>query len=319
MGTVTAEKSVKERPAFTDKIAFVVPTKDRPDDLRRMLASVQVQSVHPDQIIIVDASRDPAESITGEFPPLKIDYVHVYPPSLSRQRNAGMQHLRASTTLAGYLDDDLVLEKGALESMLSFWEAAPDDVGGAAFNIMNERQPYGTWLKAPFLIDSRKRGVVLPSGYHTMICPVSETIYVRWIFGGATVWRKEVIDEFSYDEWFEGTGYLEDVDYSYRVGHKYKLAIVAGARVQHLSPPIRRDRNYLLGKWQVVNRLYFVRKHRELSEGLCYWALIGQLLINLGKPFVELDLKLLDRVLGNLAGLFSDLVGKTPSTSGTLK
>jgi len=171
-------------PVFSNKIAFVVPTKDRPDDLRRMLKSIQAQSVHPDQLIIVDGSTVPMENLSEEFPDLTVEYVRVYPPSLSRQRNAGMERLSASITLAGYLDDDLVLEEGALEAMLSYWEQAGADVGGAVFNIIDVRRPYGTWLKWLFLMDCWRRGAILRSGYHTMICPVSETTYVQWIFGG---------------------------------------------------------------------------------------------------------------------------------------
>ena len=70
-------------PAFTNSIAFVVPTKDRPHDLRRMLKSVQDQSVHPDQIVIVDGSTNPVADVASEFPDLKIEYVRCYPPSLS--------------------------------------------------------------------------------------------------------------------------------------------------------------------------------------------------------------------------------------------
>ena len=54
---------------------------------------------------------------------------------------------------------------------------------------------------------------------------------------------------------FKETGYLEDVDYSYRVGRKYRLAVVAEAGVDHLSGSITGRKNFLLGKWQVMNRL----------------------------------------------------------------
>jgi len=306
-------------PVFRNKIAFVVPTKDRPDDLRRMLKSVQVQSVHPEHLIIVDGSTVPMENLSEEFPDLNIEQVRVYPPSLSRQRNAGMERIGVSITLAGYLDDDLVLEDGALEAMLSFWEQASPNVGGAVFNIIDVRRPYGTWLKSLFLMDSWRRGAILRSGYHTMICPVSETTHVQWLFGGATVWRREVIDNFSYDEWFGGTGFLEDVDYSYRVGRTYKLVAVAHARVQHLSPPVKRDKNFLLGQWQVINRLYFVRKYADLSTVLCYWALFGQLLINTGKSFVSVDAALFQRALGNVSGIATVIKGKPERIGGTMK
>ena len=300
-------------------MAFVVPTKDRPRDLHRMLGSVASQSCLPDRMIIVDGGDETVEEVTREFPTLNIQYIRVYPPSLSKQRNAGIDMLDPSMTLAGYLDDDLVLEPGAMETMFTFWEKAPPDVGGARFNIVNEKLPRGVWIKSLFLIDSRERGTILPSGFHTSIGPVTENKYVRWLTGGVTLWRRQVIEEFSYDEWFAGTGSLEDVDYSYRVGRKYKLVVVAGARVQHLSYPIRKDRNYLLGKWQAINRMYFVKKNPELSLPRFYWAMWGQLLLNVAKSMAERDSVGLRRATGNLVGLFRLATGRIDTTGGILK
>ena len=75
---------------FSNRIAFVVPTKDRPDDLRRMLNSIEAQSVHPEEVIVVDGSKDSIEELVKEFPILRIKYVRCYPPSLAKQRNVGM-------------------------------------------------------------------------------------------------------------------------------------------------------------------------------------------------------------------------------------
>jgi glycosyltransferase involved in cell wall biosynthesis len=306
-------------PDFTNRLAFVVPTKDRPKDLRRMLASVANQSCLPDQIIIVDGGEETVDDAVKEFPTLNIRYLRVYPPSLSKQRNAGMAAIDSSITLAGYLDDDLVLEPGATEAMLTFLEEAPEDVGGARFNIITDHFPRAIWLKSLFLLDSRERGIILRSGHPTMIGPVAGNKYVRWLSGGATVWRRKAIKEFAYDEWFVGTGYLEDIDYSYRVGMKYKLAVVADARVQHLSYPVRKDRNYLLGKWQAVNRMYLVKKHEDFSVPLCYWSMLGQLLLNLGTGIWKRDSGPLRRAWGNLVGLLNVVQGRIERIPGTFK
>jgi len=306
-------------PVFSNRIAFVVPTKDRPDDLRRMLTSLQVQSVHPDQVIVVDGSENPIKDTLKEFPKLNIQYSRVYPPSLSRQRNVGIAAIEPGVTLAGHLDDDLVFKPGAMEAMLSFWESAPDDVGGARFNIITDDLPRIIWIKSLFLLESRKRGKVLRSGYQTAIGRVKNNMHVRWLSGGVTVWRRQVIEEFSYDEWFEGTGYLEDVDYSYRVGEKYKLAVVADAHVEHLTYPVLRDKNYLLGKWQAINRTYFVKKHKNLSLPLCYWSMIGELLLNCFTAFWRRDVGRLRRALGNCVGLLMVTTGPIPKIDGFFK
>ncbi len=310
---------VTSMPRYASTIAFVVPTKDRPDELKRMLASVQAQSVHPSQIIVVDGSTSPCEEIVGGFPGLTIVYLRVFPPSLSKQRNAGMAAVNSSVTLAGYLDDDLVLEQGAIEAMLRFWERAPEDVGGARFNIVNEELPRAIWIKSLFLLESRNRGAILPSGYQTSIGRVTKDTYVRWLSGGVTLWRRRVIDEFTYDEWFQGTGYLEDVDYSYSVGKKYRLAVVAEARVKHLTVPVRKDSNFVLGKWQAINRVYFVKKHDDFRLLMCYWSIFGEFLLNLLTAVKELDRPRLGRAWGNLVGIMCVAQGRLERVDGLLK
>ena len=75
--------------ATPHRIAFVVPTKDRPEDLRRMLASLAAQSRKADQIVVVDGSEPPVRHVVEEFPGIGIEYVRVFPPSLAQQRNGG--------------------------------------------------------------------------------------------------------------------------------------------------------------------------------------------------------------------------------------
>lgn len=303
------------------KLAIVVPTKDRPDELSRMLASVSAQTRRPDQIVVVDGSKPDIRAVVEAFPELRIDYVQVYPPSLSQQRNAGMREVRSEMTLAGYLDDDLVLEPDAVENMLHFWEHAPPQFGGAAFAITNAPRP--SWLAAKHLfgIDGPVPGRMLRSGFPATIVCAGHDIETDWLYGGATIWRREVIDRFPYDEWFLGTGFMEDVDFSYSVRASYRLAVVARARVAHYSAPTRSDRERLLGTWQVVNRMYFVRKHahRGLSLPSAWLANVGLALLNTASALARFNRAYWRRAQGNLAGIASELRGKRERIAGHLK
>jgi GT2 family glycosyltransferase len=233
-----------------------------------------------------------------------------------------MDAVDPAATLAGYVDDDLVFEPGSVEAMLRFWEDAGPDVGGAGFNIVNMRPRRVFLLERLFLQASRRRGRFLRSGYETplWVGPVRGVEWVRWLNGGATIWRRTITKEIPYDEWFEGTGYLEDVDFSYRVGERYRMALVGDACVQHLTTAIRRDRNYILGRWQAVNRMYFVRKHLdEFSLPLTYWALLGLPIFNVFLGIGTRDGAFLDRARGNCAGILRVLQGRLERSGGLLK
>jgi glycosyltransferase involved in cell wall biosynthesis len=302
------------------RLAFVVPTKDRPDDLRKMLSSLAAQTRKPDQVIVVDGSDPPVRDVVAQAGALPIEYVRVFPPSLARQRNAGMARL-GDVTLAGYLDDDIVLEPDAVQRMLEFWENAGRDVGGAAFTITNNPPPGALSLKQPLGIDHARPGRVLRSGFVSTITPQASDLETDWLYGGATVWRRDVIDSYPYDEWFVGTGFMEDIDFSYTVRERYRLFVVAGARLAHYSSPVRPDRQQLLGKWQIVNRMYVVRKHsaRGLSVAAAWYASLGLFFLNLAAAAVRLRRDPWNRARGNAAGMLSEIFGRREQIGGYLK
>ena len=314
---VEAERML-ESSAFC--LALVIPTKDRGEDLRRMLRSLVAQTRLPDQVIVVDGSRVEVSWCVAEFPELKIDYVRLLPPSLSAQRNAGMAVLRPEITHAGYLDDDVVLELDAVYEMALFWGTADSDIGGAAFNVVNGAGSIPSVIMQRIGVWSVGVGSVAPSGLVCEVGRVNNDIESDWLCGG-TVWRREVVDTYSYDNWFQGTGFMEDVDYSYGVRERYRLFVLAAARLAHFTPTVRPDRQFLFGKWQVVNRMYIVRKyrHRGLSLRKAWGVSLILLVANSVRGIFNRQPGLLDRSMGNLAGIVSELRGGSEPIGGFLK
>jgi len=300
-------------PQFKNKIAFVVATKDRPSELRRLLKNLETQSYKPDQIVIVEGSESPAEDPKKEFSTLKLDYLHSTPPSAARQRNVGIEMVSPDITLIGFLDDDVELEPDAIEIMMRYWENAPEQIAGTALNMVNHPQLYASRLKALKLTEkfgfySKKRGEVPASGFQTMIGNVSETINTRWLPTTAVIWHRRVFDEFRFDEWFSGYSYLEDLDFSYRVGRKNQLAVVADAKYFHYPALNGRGDDYSFGKREVVNRIYFVKKNEELSLFKCYMGLIIRMFISLTLSVREKQTSYLRRVRGNIGGLIISIM-----------
>ena len=302
-------------------LAFVIPTKDRGEDLRRMLRSLVAQTRLPDQVIVVDGSGVEVSWCVAEFPELNIDYVRLLPPSLSAQRNAGMAVLRPEITHAGYLDDDVVLELDAVYEMASFWGGAGLDVGGAAFNVVDGASSGSSALSWRSTVAGAGLGSIAPSGVVRELGEVQVNLETDWLCGGAQIWLREVIDNYSYDNWFQGTGLMEDVDYSYGVRECNRLFVVAAARLAHFTPPVRPDRQFLFGKWQVVNRMYIVRKyrHRGLSLLKAWGASLLLLVSNSVRGILYRQSGLWDRGLGNMAGIVSELRGGSEQIGGFIK
>ena len=295
-------------PILADRIAIVIPTIGRSDELRRMLRSLAQQTRLPDHVVIVDEAGE-GNTLAHEFPALSITVTTFPQGSASAKRNRGVQHVAPGIDLIGFMDDDIVLEPGAIEAMLIFWKNAPPDAGGTSCNWMNQPPRYASRLKSLRLVawlglyDARG-GLVMRSGFQTVIGIVSETRCVQWLPSGAAVYPRRILEEYSFDEWFHGYSYLEDLDFSYTLGKKYKLAVVANAQFHHYPSEIGRLDPYVFGKREVVNRLHFVRKHAELSPALCAFALAVRALMSIFLGVTRLERAHLRRAWGNLAAVF---------------
>lgn len=289
------------------KTSLIVATKDRPGDLRRLLESLRLQTVPPNEVIVVDASADPIESVVQRFPELKTRYLRHCPPSASAQRNVGIRACDPASTLIGFADDDTTFEKQAFQNMLSFWDIAAPDVLGASFNIRNYPPRSKAILKhsrvAEFLgLYSSRPGSVSPSGWQTVTGEVAETLFVQWLSSTAVLFRREVFDRVAFDEIFHSYSYLEDLDLSYSISRMGRLAIVAGAGYFHFPSQSGRIAARQFGRFEVRNRLYFVRKH-SLSISRCYWGLAIRMVMSLCSGVIQLSPALFARAFGNLQEL----------------
>jgi GT2 family glycosyltransferase len=293
--------------SFKNRIAFIIATKDRPEQMADLLKSLDSLTYKPDQIVVVDGSSRPIDPVLRSFPDLKPDYVRCFPPSLTKQRNAGLKAIQKEMTLIGFLDDDAVLESRSLEHMMDFWENEGKDAGGASFNMVNYPPLYAFRLKSLPMVRrmgfySSEQGRVLPSGFHTMIGYVKKNIRVDWLPNGACVWRREIFDRFRFDEWFLNYGYLEDLDFSYRVGLEYPLYVVSRAEYHHFPVAGGRLNEFRFGRQEVKNRLYFVRKHRKLSVLKCTGALLTRAFMSFFLFVRQGNSGYLKRVMGNISG-----------------
>ncbi len=293
---------------MTARIAFVVATKDRPEELRRLWESLLAQTRPPDEVVVVDASAAPSplSAPRPERPVLR--HVRSAVASAALQRNLGVDAVGPDVGLIGFLDDDAVLEEDAVEEMLRFFDAFGPELGGAGFNLTNHPAPAFSGIKRTPLVESlglyaRRRGAVTPSGFQTMIGTVEATAWTDWLPSTAAVWRREIFRGHRFDEWYSGYSYLEDLDFSYRAGRVYRLAVCAAARYRHLPAPGGRGSGYEFGIREVLNRVHFVRKHPELSLAKCRAALVARLLMSAAAGVRELEAAHLARAFGNAVGL----------------
>jgi hypothetical protein len=112
---------------------------------------------------------------------------------------------------------------------------------------------------------------------------------------------------FDYDKWFDGYGFLENVDYSYRVTQKYRLFVLGDSQCLHHSVGLGDTKQFIFGKQQIFNRLYFARKLNTFSPLAVYWATFGNILMNVIALIKNHNRSTLDRLFGKFVGLWAHL------------
>ena len=303
------------------KITIVICTKDRPKDMNSLLTSLKEQTSLPDDMIIIDGSDtpEPVEEVVYKFKDsLPLSYQTLRPTSLTRQRNEGISKVSSDTDWIGFLDDDLVLEKDAIENLRTFLDK-DKEVRGVGLIINNQEEKAPSLIRSLLLTDKSPGGVFTLSGLPASIRPVKDDLQVEWLYGGATFWHKSILNEVNYDEWFSGVGYSEDVDFSYRVAQKHKLMLHSRSRCWHYHHQTSKEKLIKLGTWQIVSWWYFISKTNSFNKVLVLYSMLGVMATNLLIGIVKPSSHRTRNALGNLKGLCVILFGNVKNHQGFQK
>lgn len=273
------------------KFSLIICTYQRPQALLRLLASVEKQRLYPDQLLIIDGSKDDrteTELARQEF--RNLEYYRVKPEErgLTRQRNYGLQHVKEALQIVCFLDDDIVLTPHYFRELIGTYENLPDAVGVGGY-ILDET----AWKKkgeAPVNYDEfehdgwvrklgsrnvlrKKLGLLsdqppgyMPessNGFSTGFLPPSGKVYpVEFFMGGVASYRRSLFDRITFSEYFEGYGLYEDMDFCLRASEVGQLYVNTGARLYHYHETGGRPNRYSYGKMVVRNGWYVWRvKH----------------------------------------------------------
>ena len=237
---------------------LVVCTRNRPDELARLLASVAEQRPLPAAIVVVDSSDDAASrqvvAVAAErWPVAAAAPRHCpAPPGLPRQRNVGID--ATVNDIVCFLDDDVVLEPGYFLAVgAAFAGDATGRLGGVGATSVDQPPRPRLWrIDALLGLDSVREGTVLRSGRNVRVYDMSPSSpaasfpaasspaapIVDWLPGLAMSFRRVVFAEVRPDPSFEFEG--EDVEFTYRVAQRWQLRVLPAARVRHLESGVGR-------------------------------------------------------------------------------
>lgn len=327
------------------KFSLIICTYMRPEPLLKLLQSVRMQNLYPDEILIIDGSTNNKTELVlkeNQFESLHYFLVDDHDRGLTKQRNFGINKVNNTTEVVCFLDDDTVLEPNYFENLLQTYNKFPDALGVGGY-IDNETK----WEKVvdnyipksnEFYFDGWKRKdgsrFVLrkklnldsdcPPGFSSSFShgrsvgflPPSDKIYqVEQLMGGVSSFRKSVFETFSFSTYFEGYGLYEDADFTLRVAKTGKLYLNTSAKLNHYHAASGRPNQYYYGKMVVRNGWYVwrVKNPNPIFKDRLKWHAITILLtiIRFNNTFTSSNKKeAFTESLGRIAGCWSLLFNK---------
>lgn len=252
----------------------VVATRNRPDPLRRTLASIALQDLRPTRLVVVDATPgeetlDVLQSFYGVLP---VEYLRAEVASAAKQRNQGADV--CNEPIIFFLDDDIDLEAHFFREILEVFTAdTSHQVGGVSGTIsnMNFREPRAVNRLLLRLClwhwGSRFGGRVIGPGVNFATELSDADQIADWIPSTACAYRRDAFLGHRFPA-FDGYSFAEDVHLSTHVGIHYKLLVAARARIFHhdLGASTHPDWR-ALGRSVVMNRLAICRLLCRVSVG----------------------------------------------------
>lgn len=326
------------------KFSLIICTYMRPHTISKLLGSVVNQTCYPDEILVVDGSKnnDTSDLLSAsDLKNLRYFLVSDQTRGLTKQRNFGVSKVSPDSEIVCFLDDDTVLEPKYFENILKVFREYPDAVGVGGLAINEGRwQPNTQGIESSathkvidgFVIAESSRTAlrnrlglgpgampgIMPEHSHgsTLSYPPTGKIYpVDLLIGLSMNFRKSVFDHIRFSTYFEGYGLYEDADFSVRAQKYGNNYVASGAHLHHFHDYAGRPNKYDYGKMVVRNGWYVWRvkyPHPSVKARLKWHAITWLLaIVRLSNAVIGPKRKeAFTESMGRISGWFSLIFNK---------
>ncbi|MFA6922755.1 MAG: glycosyltransferase [Bacteroidales bacterium] len=286
------------------KISVAIPTYKRINDLKECLDSILIQTILPVEVIVVDNENSPTtedainlEIKKFESKGIKLKYIaNTIENSLTVARNLGVKNTTGD--IVSFLDDDMVLYPEYYQEITRVFAMYPDALGVAGYPVIEFKQYEKAALLLINIISrlfyqnyySNNKFKLNPSLNPSMLLPgvkYKKNIFAncQWISGASTI-KKEVFNEFTYDEILKKYSWGDDHEFGYRIYKKYpnSLFFNLNAKYIHKVTQTGRASNKVSTYGIEVYHLYLFYKIMDntIKNKIIYaWSRIGKILFKI--------------------------------------
>jgi glycosyltransferase involved in cell wall biosynthesis len=292
------------------KISVVIPTRNRPHYMSRVLTTLQQQIRKAEEIIVIDSSdqMEYRQGLKEQFSSLPISWIQA-PASVCLQRNIGIRE--ASGDWIFLCDDDIELDQDYLAKLEEYSNVNPDCGAVAGCLLQNESGNWvsqypprnfgdllwrfafqlsvwgdlqsittSTWTKPILYMVKqfyRRRGNNVSLAGWPLITSWDQKYFQTKIYSlGANLIKREWLLNSPYDEVLDPSGIGDNYGVALGFPKKNAIHVLCDTHAHHH----RAEENRLLHSIAYFRRTlalhYFLKRHRKRAQRLWFiWSLLG--------------------------------------------
>lgn len=292
------------------RISAVIPTRNRPDSLRRLLESIQQQTLQVQEVIIVDSSDDTSyhQSIKNSFSDLPLVFITTRIRSVCAQRNMGIQIANGEWMFL--CDDDIEAPTDYVEKLVNHLGSDPacGAIAGRCLQLENgvwvDQYPvrnftdifwryifqtsiWGdvhqvkppSWLKllhSRIISFYRQRGNTYTRAGWPLITQWEDSFSTSFYSLGANIIRRDWLVLSPYDEILDSNGIGDN--YGVALGFRGGVKVLSSTFVYHHVEKSNRLHETISYYRRVLALHYFIKKSKKYptsTERWLLWSLFG--------------------------------------------
>lgn len=252
------------------RYSILIPTRNRPHKVIKLLKSISLSTEKPQQIVIVASGADIASQLESFSSILPITYLHTEIFGQINQKRLGISLLDPGVEWCLFLDDDLEMHSKAIE--IAFREVSRfelEHVVGIGFSLPVTSRGVNSSRSVNLLatllgLNAKPLGRVLKSGHATSYLQSDKTIQTEWL-NGASMWRTELLSHYGHG--LPSTKYAacEDLIFSFPLNKYGKLIYVPESKLSFQDNEFTDFDSHEVIKAATFWRYYFVKTNPRLS------------------------------------------------------
>lgn len=240
----------------------VIPTKNRQDDLLKIITSISDQKVLPEVLVIIDQSETNCKADIKKILNKKINLKYFHKrkiKSLTEAKNFSLSKI--DKKIIFFLEDDVILQKNYFLKMISLFNTKKNIIGICGILINEKRVNFLSKLyNKLFLIGIFRDKRFLLWNYQNK----EKFVISDKISGGVSAWRREVFSKVKFDK-KNKLHLFEDIDFSIRVNKIWpkSTGILTSAKVVHKWSPTNRKKDFKLIQLKLIEAYKFYKKNKN--------------------------------------------------------